>query len=53
MMEFYLFIAAIFFWILYYYFEGTHDWCIRIRNEANEKKNLAMIVSMKIKKRIC
>jgi hypothetical protein len=37
-MELYLFIAAILFWILYYYFEGSHDGAFALETKLMREK---------------
>jgi hypothetical protein len=37
-MELYIFIAAIFFWILYYYFEGSHDGAFALETKLMREK---------------
>jgi hypothetical protein len=37
-MEFYLFLASILFWILYYYFEGSHDGAFALETKLMREK---------------
>jgi hypothetical protein len=37
-MELYLFLASILFWILYYYFEGSHDGAFALETKLMKKK---------------
>ena len=37
-MEFYLFLSAILFWILYYYFEGSHDGAFALETKLMREK---------------